>query len=432
MKTLSTGCAVFFALVSIAFARPADSLHHASFDLVWQTVNKAYFDPDFGGLDWGAMSDRYRPKIITIEQSDRFIAITNQMLFTLGISHLLVASETMLQLYMPTLFAPGAVGLDIRWIENRAVITRVRDGSPADAAGLRPGYVLLAIDGRKVGDMVNEADVLPPFNERNFRGCIGNYLAGNLDGPAGTSVAIRYLDGRPARHEAVLIRQSRGRGSLINPAMPPVFIDYESKLLPGKIGYIRFNHFAEPVDQQFAATLDTLADTNGLVIDLRGNPGGYFRVMDTMVGRLISAEQQLYQFRFRNRTVLRTVAPSGDYYAQPVAILIDESSMSSSEHFAACLQAIGRAAVIGNHSPGYLVGAQWKRLPNGLFFMYPVLQPVPHGGGVVEGKGVRPDFSVSLSRNGLLAGKDAQLDAAVEAVSTGAKDRWSRQGAGVH
>ena len=87
--------------------------------------------------------------------------------------------------------------------------------------------------------------------------------------------------------------------------------------------------------------------------------------------------------------------------------------MSSSEHFAACLQGIGRAVVIGEHSPGYLLGAKWIKLPNGLSFMHPILQPIPYGGHIVEGNGVKPDIEIELNLKGLLRGRDNQLEAAV-------------------
>ncbi len=98
---------------------------------------------------------------------------------------------------------------------------------------------------------------------------------------------------------------------------------------------------------------------------------------------------------------------------KPVVVLIDETSTSCSEHFAACLQAIGRAVIIGERSPGYLLGARWIKLPNGLSFMHSVLQPIPCGGRIVEGNGVKPDIEIRLNRHGLLKGRDNQMEAAI-------------------
>lgn len=199
--------------------------------------------------------------------------------------------------------------------------------------------------------------------------------------------------------------------------MPPVFVEFEARRLEGGIGYIRFNHFADPVDKAFLQALETLRDTRGLIFDVRSNPGGYFRVMDAIIEQLITAKTPLYQYRFRDKTVQVMLEPASHPYRKAVVVLIDATSMSCSEHFAACLQAIGRAVIIGERSPGYLLGAKWSRLPNGLSFMHAILQPLPHGGIIVEGKGVKPDIEMALNRNDLLKGSDSQLQAAVACIA---------------
>ena len=177
--------AVFFVL--FVFVSPASSKNWSaenieSFDLVWQTVNEFHFDPTFGGIDWKALYGRYRPKIVMLSDIEEFNRITNQMLFELKLSHLLVASEQKLKVYMPTLFSEGTVGIDVRWMQNKAVITRVKPGFPAQTVGMKPGYVITQIDGRNVNEIIRRAEVLPPYNARNRRGGISSYLVGNING----------------------------------------------------------------------------------------------------------------------------------------------------------------------------------------------------------------------------------------------------------
>jgi C-terminal processing protease CtpA/Prc len=111
--------------------------------------------------------------------------------------------------------------------------------------------------------------------------------------------------------------------------------------------------------------------------------------------------------------VERIINPSQHPYQQPVAVLIDVTSTSASEHFAACLQAIGRGVIIGERSPGYLLGARWIRLPNRLSFMYAFVQPIPSNGRIIEGHGVKPNIKAVLNRKDLLLGQDNQLAAAI-------------------
>jgi carboxyl-terminal processing protease len=99
-------------------------------------------------------------------------------------------------------------------------------------------------------------------------------------------------------------------------------------------------------------------------------------------------------------------------FKKPVVVLIDERSMSCSELFAGSMQAAGRAVIVGERSPGYLLGANWIRLLNGGYFMHTILQPLPSNGKIIENHGVTPDIEVRLDREALQDGRDTQLEAA--------------------
>jgi carboxyl-terminal processing protease len=88
-------------------------------------------------------------------------------------------------------------------------------------------------------------------------------------------------------------------------------------------------------------------------------------------------------------------------------------SLSSAEEFSGALQAIDRAAIVGERSAGICVVANWMQLPNGATFMYPVEQTRTADGVVLEGRGVIPDVEVALDRALLLQGIDSQLEAAI-------------------
>ena len=198
--------------------------------------------------------------------------------------------------------------------------------------------------------------------------------------------------------------------------MPPAFIEFESKRLAGNIGYIRFNHFVEPVDTKFIAAVEAMGDSHGMIIDLRANPGGFFSVLNTMAEHLLFEKVLLYSYKFRNRTVDKVIVPVADPFKKPVVVLIDERSMSCSELFAGSMQAVKRAIIVGNRSPGYLLGANWIRLSNGGYFMHTILQPLPSNGKIIEDHGVMPDIEVSLDRDALLEGRDTQLEAAIKTI----------------
>ena len=406
-------CFILFVRIDTCLAKNPSHENLESYNLVWQTVQSKHFDSSFGGLDWNAMYGRYRPQIALSGGIEEFNRITNQMLFRLGLSHFLVATEGMLKTYMPTLFSGGTTGLELRWINNMAVVTKSKPGSPGYNLGIRPGHVITGIDGREVNDIVRNAQVLPPYNMRNFRGGISNYLTGCINGPSNTSVVITHLDENSQINQSRIVRRSRGSGKTISDAFPPIFVEFEAHRLKRNIGYIWFNHFAAPVDKKFSKALETMKDTSGLIVDVRGNPGGYFRILDAIIASLITEKMPLYRFQFRDNAIERTLIPCEHPYTKPVVVLVDVTTTSAGELFAACLQAIGRAVIVGERSPGYLLVANWMKLPNGLSFMYAFGQAIPIDGRVIEGNGVAPDIEIELKRSGLLMGIDNPLEAAV-------------------
>jgi carboxyl-terminal processing protease len=88
-------------------------------------------------------------------------------------------------------------------------------------------------------------------------------------------------------------------------------------------------------------------------------------------------------------------------------VLIDVRSTSASESFAGSMQSINRAVIVGERSPGYCLLANWKKLLNGMSFMYAFAQPIMPDGKMIEGNGVVPDIEVRLNREALLEEKTA-------------------------
>jgi carboxyl-terminal processing protease len=391
-----------------------------SFETVWQTVNQAHYDPTFGGMDWKAAHERYKPQIAAAESKKEFLVLSNQMLFELNLSHLLVFYPDDLKRFMPVLFAKGSIGVDVKLLDGQAVITRVRSGSAGAHAGLQPGFIIERIDGKTTEQIIEEAEALliPPYNSRNRLNNLSNYISGHIYGPPNTTVLIIYLDKQGKRKETVINRKSRGRARSSSMAMPPFYVEFESKRLENNIGYVWFNHWAEPADVSFINALALMRDAQGLIIDLRGNPGGFMTVIDTITKHLLKEKTLFSTLRLRDKTIDKVLNPAHDVYTGPIVVLIDERSTSSSEYFAGCMQEIDRVEVVGEPSPGYLLFANWKKLLNGAYLMHTIAQPLTSDGKIIEGNGVVPDIEVKLDRTLLLHGRDSQLEKAIEYINS--------------
>jgi len=419
-QVLSVLLAVLLVLMSccscIAESRKR-LLNWNSFEMAWRVVDRTYFDPTFGGVDWQKLHDRYRWQVMFASDSD-YYRLVNEMLWELNVSHLAVVPRDYWPLAEPTVLAEGSTGIDVRLLDGEVVITSVEPGSPADKAGLRPGFVIQSIDGSTIEQIATEAELGmdPPDNERHRIEAITSDILGRIYGPPDTDVTIVYLDEQGKQLQRSIERRSRPGKTAPAPGFPLNFIEFESKRLDDGIGYIHFNWFHAALAHKLPRTIASMRDAPGLIIDLRGNPGGMRDAAIAGAAQLVGERTKCSTLRRRDGNRDIVLGPAYESYEGPVVVLIDVMSKSSSEFFAACTQAIGRSVVIGERSPGSVGPAGLMLLPNGATFIYLVAQETTLDGTVLEGHGVIPDIEVALDRTLLSQGIDSQLEAAIDYI----------------
>jgi carboxyl-terminal processing protease len=145
--------------------------------------------------------------------------------------------------------------------------------------------------------------------------------------------------------------------------------------------------------------MDTLRESDGIIIDLRGNPGGIGAMAMGIAGHFTDEPRHLGEMRSRDATLHfatnpRRVGAAGqpvEPYAGPLAILVDESTASTSEIFAGGLQHLGRAKVFGRRTAGAALPAIMTPLPNGDVFLHAIADYRLPDGAALEATGVRPD-----------------------------------------
>jgi carboxyl-terminal processing protease len=202
-----------------------------------------------------------------------------------------------------------------------------------------------------------------------------------------------------------------------------VRVEKETKPTPsGKVaGMIKFNVWMAAVDAKFQQAIDELRQADGIIIDLRGNPGGLAAMLMGLSGHFVGERKSLgvmktrdSEFRFvANPRLVNASGQRVDVYGGPVAILIDSMSGSASECFTGGMQSIGRARVFGQTSMGQALPALFDRLPNGDVLIHAYGDFVTADGTRLEGRGVIPDEIVPLRREDLLAGRDRTIEAAL-------------------
>jgi carboxyl-terminal processing protease len=402
-------------LVELTPCRSENKEYLSTFEIVWKKVNETYFDPTFGGLNWKELHDRYQPQIATVEKDEEFYSLINQMLWELKVSHAYLVPPGSWALFEPLVFAKGSAGIDIRLLNGEAVITSVKPESPANKAGLCPGYVIQAIDDISVEQIVQEAELImpPPFNSRGRIARVTKAILSRIYGAPEREVSIAYSDEGGEKREKKVVRTKRSGAAVGPKGMFFLAVEFEVRRLDNGIGYIRLNTFQPPLAIQISNAIKSLGNVPGIILDLRGNSGGE---IEQMPDQFLTERALLYLNRTRDSETKVFFDPADNVYKGPLVVLIDVMSGSASEMFAACLQAIGRAVVVGERSPGSVIESDVMIFPSGAIFMYPVAQISTPDGTVLEGHGVVPDIEVGLDREMLLKGIDSQLDSAIRYI----------------
>lgn len=393
-------------------------LNVESFDVVWETVHKRHFDPEFGGLDWPALRKSLRPKVAKAGSMDEVRSILSEMLNRLGQSHFaIIPSGVMEDLALPPGESGlnGHPGLETRVIGSRALVTSVWQGFPAEKAGVRPGWEV-----RKVGD--KEIAPLIENLEKEFAGkstldiVLASAVSSRWIGKVGDTVAIAFIDGE-GQQVVLDITLAEERGEKFNYGiMNGMYVWSESKMLRDDVGYFYFSRFMHPVAVMpaLAESMDDFMDARGIVLDIRGNTGGMLPMGMGMAGWFIDKENlYLGTMYLRDNTLKAIIMPRPNTYDGPVAILVDGVSASMSEIFAGGLKDLGRARIFGSRTAGAALPSQIQRLPNGDGFQFAVANYISTGGEVLEGVGVIPDVVIVPSREDLLQGRDPVLETAV-------------------
>jgi carboxyl-terminal processing protease len=416
LTLLVAGLAVGQAPAPIAAVpNPTVDVRRETFEQVWRTIRDKHFDPTLGGLDWNKIHEKYEPRLATIKSDDELYAMLQQMIGELGQTHFNIIPPT--ALVDEPGKAEGEIGVDLELVGNEILITKVIAGSPAAAAGIRPGYSLRSIDGKPVVDRLAElTERLKPRKGTDAlkRLIIGRLILHAVDGPIDSTARLQLADEKDQVRDfkvARVITQVE-----MSPAMgnfPPQPIEFESRRLDGNIGYIRFNIWVIPMMEKLRTAIRSMADASGLILDLRGNPGGVGGMAPGLAGLLSSQQFSLGTMKMRSGEQYFTAFPQQQPFAGPVVILTDSGSASTSEVFAAGMQETKRATVVGEQTAGAALPSVFEKLPTGAIFQYAIGDFKTPGGVLVEGRGVFPDVPASLSRATLLAGHDAQLDAAV-------------------
>mgnify|MGYP001557261530 CR=1 FL=1 len=413
MRVMVVGVALAFGPVRGADAAGDWAAVRAeTFATVWQTVNDSYVDPAFGGVNWKAVKGKYEAQLEQVPGKAELRTLLQAMLAELQKTHFAIFPRETAVAPTGERASNGAAGVELTVMGREVVIARVKTGSPAAAAGLKPGDAVRQIGDRVVEEVaasVAQSGLTPAAQAAH----LANFVASRLRGPVGATVPL-VVAAPAAEDRPVNVALAAVKGVWSEPVgnFPAQLIESVAERGADGIGYLKFNIFVSPFMRTIRPFLLKLKPGDGLVIDLRGNPGGVTAMAPGICGWLVKEEFSLGKTRLRKGFMNLVVTPQAGAFLGPVAVLIDSGSASTSEILAAGLQEAGRARVFGGMSAGAALPSLLKTLPSGDVFQYAVADLQTPRGRHLEGVGVTPDERVAATREDLVAGRDPVLAAA--------------------
>src|SRR3954469_3439767 len=284
------------------------------------------------------------------------------------------------------------IGIQVDMKDNRLTVVAPIEGSPAEAAGFRPGDVILEVDGKSLsGKTLNDT-------------------VGLIRGQRGTPVTLTVL--RQGTTDPIPITVVRAEIKLKS---------VRSRMLDDQVGYLRISSFSASTRAAMSHGVKNLIDqqARGIVVDLRNNPGGY----------LSAAVESTAQFVDPGSVVLYQQSGNGDrktYRTEgggvatqvPVAVLVNKGSASASEIMAGALRDNGRAILVGEKSFGKGTVQNVHQLSDQSGLRVTTAQWLTPSEKPIQGVGLLPDQTVEMPAAATIpveptpAG-DPQLDAAL-------------------
>jgi len=279
------------------------------------------------------------------------------------------------------------IGATVQMVDGRLVIARPLPGSPALKADLRVGDIVLQVDGQSLeGKTIMEAISL-------------------IRGPRGTAVVLLIQrEGVAEPFEVSVVREKID--------LPIV----DTKILDGDIAYLSLSEFNAVSRDRVHTALGELLRENprGLILDLRGNPGGYLQMAIDVASEFLPQGTVILNEEERGKPLKQDrVTRSGIATDIPLVVLVNGGSASAAEIVAGAIQENGRGILVGEPTYGKGSVQNTHRLQDGSSLRVTIARWNLPSGKNLDGNGIQPDIEVPLTSDDVAAGKDPQLDRAM-------------------
>jgi C-terminal peptidase prc len=356
-------------------------------------VNNNYLYPDFHGVNWHEVRDQFTPMILQAEDNTEFYALLTEMVDLLGDEHsrFVPPNKVLIEDASSTGIETRAdVGIMTAPTTNGVIIQHVLPGSSAEQAGLQPRDRIVAVDGTSCTEIIS---------------CTTFY------GRSGTQLRLSVVRPNGQTHDVVLTRRP------VEVRVVPVV-----RRLEGDIGYISIpslwiNSMAEYVS---GALTDLVVEKplRGLIIDLRGDPGGWRNVLVSVLSHFVRGEVGYFFDRHGSHPLIVEESSGPDLRTIPMVVLVDDVTASYAEVLAAILQKEANAYIIGIPSSGNTETIYAYELAGGSRLWLAQEGFLLRDGTNLEGQGVQPDLLLSVDCTTCSEENDPHINAALKRLES--------------
>jgi len=276
---------------------------------------------------------------------------------------------------------------------NRVTIAQAYPGRPAAAAGLLGGDVIVAVNGQSL-DGMSLYDVISLIR-----------------GPAGTRVTLSILRQGETRPFDVVVTRAHIDIQVVT-----------SKRLDGDIGYVSLSEFSRGASQKLTDAirgLEAQGPLKGLVFDLRNNPGGLLDEGVSVASQFIDQGTITLEREKGGQQTVFNAQPGGVALQVPLAVLVNAGSASASEIVTGAIRDHHRGELVGERTFGKGTVQIPHTLSDGSELRVTIAEWLTPNGDEINHQGITPDIVVPMTQADFAAGKDPQLDRAVQYLTEG-------------
>jgi carboxyl-terminal processing protease len=259
------------------------------------------------------------------------------------------------------------IGAYVTMKDEQLMIISPIAGSPADKAGIRAGDIILEIDGQSTKGMnLAEAVLL-------------------VQGPQGTTVTLLVLHEGETEPELI---------SVVRAVIEVPSVEFEMR---DEFAYIKITEFSDRTAEELSAVMEVVErQASGIILDLRGNPGGLLDTVVDVAGFFLRGGVVVDVVDNKGNHEAYSVKPGGITTDLPMVVLVDKYSASGSEVLAGALQDYGRATIAGTTTFGKGSVNVLHQLADGSGLYLTSARWLTPNGRLIEGVGIKPDYELEV------------------------------------